>query len=106
MTFNNENILFDLPVLSYQWQHRGILYFDILNNTFLLLNKENKKTELVYLCKVTIFHTTMGDIHTFNVKCNDLSTHSSNFENLIFSIFEKYCSENIIELKFDNFKND
>ncbi len=104
MMLDNDNILFEIPNLSYEWQHRGIIYFDSINNKYLLLKEE--VDNFVYLCRITIFHTKMGDIHTFTVNCPDLSNESNIFKNTIAPIFEKYCSENIIELKFDNLKND
>ena len=100
MTFNNEQTIFEIPSLSSEWILFAQLCYNEDDKCFYVSNKfeEDKGTKM---CKITIYHTLIGDIKRFNITCRDFSANDSVFEFILQPIFKKYCQENIIELKFD-----
>lgn len=103
MIFNNEQTIFDIPSLSFEWIFPAQLFFNRNDNSFYICDELNETKGKQY-CKFTIFHTITGDINQFDVTCRDFTTTDFVFEYILEPILSKYCKENLIELKFDHLR--
>jgi len=100
MTFNNEQTIFEIPSLSSEWILLAQLCYNEDDKCF-YVSDESEEAKGTKMCKITIIHTLIGDIKTFDITCRDFSANDSVFEFILKPILKKYCRENIIELKFD-----
>ena len=100
MIFNNEPTIFDIPSLSSEWIFHAQLFFNRNDHSVHICNEINERKGKYY-CVFTIFHTMIGDINQFSITCRDFTTDSFFFKNIFEPILNKYCNENLIELKFD-----
>jgi hypothetical protein len=99
MIYTNEKIIFIIPTLKSEWILPVVISYE--DNCFYVSN-QHEKTKGKPIFKATIFHTITGDINRFDVTCRDFTIEHDYFNYLLKPIFEKYCNENIIDLKFDS----
>jgi hypothetical protein len=101
MLFNNEQVVFKIPSLSTEWIFPAQLYFNRNDERFYVCS-ELDESKGRYICKFSIFHTIIGDIKRFDITCRDFNTKDLIFEFILHPILNQYCTENLIELKFDD----
>ena len=100
MKFNNEQTIFEIPSLSYEWILPAELFYNEEEKIFYVVS-ELMPLKSTCICKFSIFHTFIGDIKRFDITCRDFTTTDSVFEFILEPILRKYCEGNLIELKFD-----
>jgi hypothetical protein len=103
MVYNNEKTIFELGSPFREWKKDLTLTHHLFGNEphFWIVDTHIfEKTRCPFICKFVVFHTIIGDIRTItlSLKFNDSPTF---FDLVLKPIFEKYCTENIIELKFE-----
>lgn len=100
MRFDNEQVDFNIPSLSTEWIFPAQLYFNRNDERFYVCSiSEPSKGKNI--CKFSIYHTIIGDINKFDITCRDFNTDDFVFEFILEPILNKYCKDNLIELKFD-----
>jgi len=102
MTFNYEQVVFNIPSISTEWIFPAQLYFN-RNNEHFYVCSELEQSKGKHISNFTIFHTIIGDIHKFNISFRGLNTDDFIFEWVIEPIINQYCNEKLIELKFEHF---
>jgi hypothetical protein len=105
MKYNNEQIFFETPPTSNQWICNAVVCFDEMHNSF-YVHSDRIDTKGMYLGKVTMIHSIIGDIHKFDVTCIDFKMTDFVFVDIIMPIFKKYCTTHLIELNFDELNYD
>lgn len=101
MKYNNEQVFFEIPSISNQWIFSAVICFDEMHNSF-FIHEDKVPNKGMYLGKVTIFHSIIGDIHKFDITCRDFTTKDYVFIDIINPIFKNYCSREHIFLNFDS----
>lgn len=106
MTFNNEQAIFELGSPFLEWKKDLILSHNVFGNRphfWIIESHIFEKTTCPLICKFVVFNTIIGDIRTIelSIKYDDSPTF---FDLILIPLFEKYCIENLCELKI--FKRD
>lgn len=98
MKYNNEQIIFDIPPLSSEWSFNAKLYCAENDNIF-YVSSELLPIKANEICRFSIFHTLIGDIHKFDVTCRVFTMDCEySYDYILEPIMRKFCNENIIEL--------
>ena len=101
MILNNEQTIFEIPSLQSEWIFNAQLFFNEDYNIYYICD-ELEEVIGTHLCKFTILHSIVGDIHKFQIICIGFNTDDTFFKSVFEPILSDYCNEKIIELNYDN----
>jgi hypothetical protein len=101
MEIKNEQVLFFMPKLTYEWKETILIsYSEDKDYYYVSINEINEQVKEI--CRLTITHTITGDISKLDVFYNDSFIKDSYTFNLVKSLFSIFCETHIVELNFEN----